>query len=184
MPGSTQKGRNTVWANDEPKNGVVIGFYEDITNIIVPNIKHEEPRYHGRDEWNLNCVYTYDDDSTSHSTSALLSLTRIGLNVSTNLGLSFRLVTTYEPSTEPDSDPDELVKSVRYEPQELQNEGEAFVAALGYMNGHFTFERTQFPLFLKSLREKVEEAVTARRGAEGGEDADDEDEEIEELAED
>jgi len=87
---------------------------------------------------------------------------------------------TYEPSEDDEStETDQLIKTVKYEPQELNNEEKAFVNALGYMGSVFTFERSQLPLFLKSLREKVEEAAKPPEDNEQEGEDDNEDDEVE-----
>lgn len=66
-PGSAQKSRGNILGNEDPKQAVVHKFYEDVTNIIVPHVKHQEPRYHGLDEWTLNCVYVHDEENSNAS---------------------------------------------------------------------------------------------------------------------
>lgn len=85
---------------------------------------------------------------------------------------------TYEPAEDDDgSDTANLVKTVKYEPQELDKEEEAFADALDYLNTTFTFERSQLPLFLKSLRDKVSGAL--KEVDEGNDQQDGDDDEVE-----
>ena len=72
-PGSAQKVRGNILGNDEPKQTTVHKFYEDVTNIIVPNVKHQEPRYPGLDEWVLNCVYVHETETTNRSAHCHIS---------------------------------------------------------------------------------------------------------------
>lgn len=48
-------------ANQDPKHVQVIRFYEDLTNLIIPNIKMQPGRFLDMPEWILNCCYTYND---------------------------------------------------------------------------------------------------------------------------
>ena len=53
---------NGVSSTDDLKVGEIIKFYEDLTNLIVPNMKLQKGKYLGTDEWILNCVYSYVDE--------------------------------------------------------------------------------------------------------------------------
>ena len=65
-PASVSRPRtvNGLSSTDDLKVGEIIKFYEDLTNLIVPNMKSQKGKYLGTDEWILNCVYSYVDDDT------------------------------------------------------------------------------------------------------------------------
>ena len=62
-PASASRPRtvNGLSSTDDLKVGEIIKFYEDLTNLIVPNMKLQKGKYLGTDEWLLNCVYSYVD---------------------------------------------------------------------------------------------------------------------------
>lgn len=64
-PASASRPRtvNGLSSTEDPKFGEIIKFYEDLTNLIVPNIKPQKGKYLGTDEWVLSCVYSYVDES-------------------------------------------------------------------------------------------------------------------------
>ena len=57
---------NGLSSTDDPKLGEIIKFYEDLTNLIVPNMKLQKGKYFGTDEWILNCVYSYVDEGAKN----------------------------------------------------------------------------------------------------------------------
>ena len=57
---------NGLSSTDELKVGEIIKFYEDVTNLIVPNMKIQRGKFLGTDEWILNCVYSYVDEDTKN----------------------------------------------------------------------------------------------------------------------
>ena len=53
---------------DDPKHSEVIRFYEDLTNLLVCNMKLQKAKHFNLDDWVLSCVYSYtdtNDDSPS-----------------------------------------------------------------------------------------------------------------------
>ena len=63
-PGSATRGRvrgGGIFGTDDPKNAAVIQFYEDLTNLLVPNLKFEPGKYLGLEESSFTCIYTYMD---------------------------------------------------------------------------------------------------------------------------
>jgi len=46
---------------DDPRTAAVVQFYEDLTNLLVPNLKFEPGKYLGLDEKCFTCIYTYVD---------------------------------------------------------------------------------------------------------------------------
>ena len=57
---------NGLSSTDDLKVGEIIKFYEDITNLIVPNMKLQKGKYLDTDEWILNCVYSYVDEGVKN----------------------------------------------------------------------------------------------------------------------
>ena len=53
---------NGLSSTDDLRVGEIIKFYEDLTNLIVPNMKLQKGKYLSTDEWILNCVYSYVDE--------------------------------------------------------------------------------------------------------------------------
>lgn len=65
---------NGLSSTDDLKLGEIIKFYEDLTNLIVPNMKLQKGKYLATDEWILNCVYSYvDEGAKNHSRSEFFS---------------------------------------------------------------------------------------------------------------
>jgi hypothetical protein len=59
------KGPNAVLGSDDPKHSELVRFYEDVTNLLVTDIKIQEPKFFNLDEWNFTCIYTYSDKTGS-----------------------------------------------------------------------------------------------------------------------
>lgn len=60
---------------------------------------------------------------------------------------------------EPITNQNQLVKSMRFTPLNLDKETPDFVEKLGYLTTSFVFERDQLPLFLRSVEAKLAEAL-------------------------
>jgi hypothetical protein len=63
-PGSATRGRirgGGILGADDPRTAAVVQFYEDLTNLLVPNLKFEPGKYLGLDEKCFTCIYTYVD---------------------------------------------------------------------------------------------------------------------------
>ena len=58
-PPSVQRNAAAKGQIDDPKPAVVLSFYEDLTNIIIPNVKPQPPQYLTEPEYDLHCVYTH-----------------------------------------------------------------------------------------------------------------------------
>jgi hypothetical protein len=74
-PPSALRGRPA--GADDPKHTEVIRFYEDLTNLLVCNMKLQKGKYFSLDEWILSCVYTYtdtDDDAPTPKSEFLNSV--------------------------------------------------------------------------------------------------------------
>ena len=68
LPPSVSRPRtgNGLSSMDDPKLAEIIKFYEDLTNLIVPNMKLQKGKYLNTEEWLLNCVYSYTEEVTQH----------------------------------------------------------------------------------------------------------------------
>lgn len=66
LPASASRPRmaNGLSSADNPKVAEIIKFYEDLTNLIVPNMRLQKGQYFDTDEWFLNCVYSYTDENS------------------------------------------------------------------------------------------------------------------------
>lgn len=68
-PGSATRGGGArprgggIFGTDEPKNAAVIQLYEDLTNLLVPNMRFETGKYLDLDDKCFTCVYTYVDQT-------------------------------------------------------------------------------------------------------------------------
>jgi hypothetical protein len=73
-PPSALRGRPA--GADDPKHAEVIRFYEDLTNLLVCNMKLQRGKHFGLDEWILSCVFTYtdtDDDTPFNRKSEFMN---------------------------------------------------------------------------------------------------------------
>jgi len=132
---------------DDPKLGEIIKFYEDLTNLIVPNMKLQKGKYLDTDEWLLNCVYSYTDEVAQKQKPLLDSRT-----------ISFTLRLCREPPTESKEaieNERQLVETVHYVPQNLDKESSEFRESLEFLNTTFTFERSQLSLFIRTLHQRM-----------------------------
>ncbi|KAF8965292.1 hypothetical protein BDZ97DRAFT_1918430 [Flammula alnicola] len=147
--------------NQDPKYAEVLKFYEDLSNVIVPNIKVLPGRYLHMDEWLLSCCYTHKDvmDKTAIPKSLYFSL-RLCHDLKAGV-------------TEPVERQDQLVESVHYIPKELDKESPEFVESLGFLSDTFTFERDQLSLFLRTLHDNIsgEGNDDNSRAGQGGEES-------------
>ncbi|KAI0256871.1 hypothetical protein BJV78DRAFT_314631 [Lactifluus subvellereus] len=142
-PASALRGRATqeTLIND-PKHGVTIRLYEDLTNLIVLSAKMQESPYahlNDLDEIIYKCVF-------SHMNTA---------------SLSFLLTSMHQPKPSPDparSPPsaktkDDLQHMVRYTPLELDKESQEYIQKLDFLADTFTFAYDQMEFFLKTLND-------------------------------
>ncbi|KAI0273424.1 hypothetical protein BC834DRAFT_965951 [Gloeopeniophorella convolvens] len=136
-PGSTLRGRD---AADpligDPKHGITIRLYEDLTNLIVLNAKiHPGPFAHlNLEDTTYTCVWSHGAFS-----------------------LSFTLTSTHQNKNvnNPVKTKGDLTQMVRYAPLELDKESAEHVAKLDFLADTFTFEYEQMGFFLKTLNEHV-----------------------------
>ncbi|KAJ6525665.1 hypothetical protein B0H19DRAFT_1198288 [Mycena capillaripes] len=137
-PASRSRGPNGVLGSEDPKHSELVRFYEDVTNLLVTDIKIQEPKYFELDEWSLTCIYTYSDKEGSETSRR---------------SLAFLLRFTYDPFdvSKPVTSQEDLDRAAQYTPLDIDKEGPEFVEALQFLNTAFTFSRKQLPLFFSSL---------------------------------
>ncbi|KAN0123705.1 hypothetical protein V8E52_002195 [Russula decolorans] len=127
---------------NDPKHGVTIRLYEDLTNLIVLSAKIQESPYAylGQfEEITYKCIF-------SHMNTA---------------SLSFLLTSMYQPpqSSVPGHSPtrpktkDDLQRMVRYTPLELEKESQEHIQKLDFLADTFTFGYDQMEFFLKTLND-------------------------------
>ncbi|KAF9484696.1 hypothetical protein BDN70DRAFT_945406 [Pholiota conissans] len=142
----------------DPKMTELIKFYEDLSNLIVPNIKVQPGRYLKTEESILSCCYTYRDVTNPAAASK-------------SIYFSLRLCKDLRPGfPDPPTSSDQLTESVHYVPIDLDKEPPEFVASLGFLGDTFTFERNQLSLFLRTLYEYI-----SGEGDKGGHEEDSDD---------
>ncbi|KAK0196865.1 hypothetical protein F5146DRAFT_1013264 [Armillaria mellea] len=159
-PGSAQRNRGgqTVLGGQEPKHGATIKFYEDVTNLLITNVRNEKCSKRDKEEdWILTCIYTYvDEDSPGDPDSN-------GKSLNFNLRLCHEL-----------NEGNEYADAILYSPLELDKETEEFVNQLDFLSGPFTFPRRQLPVFIRTINNTIGKTTQEEEGGEG-EAADDDD---------
>lgn len=60
-----------MFGTDEPKNAAVIQLYEDLTNLLIPNMRFESGRYLDLEDRCYTCVYTYVDQAAQDGPAAV-----------------------------------------------------------------------------------------------------------------
>ncbi|KAG7092696.1 hypothetical protein E1B28_009027 [Marasmius oreades] len=140
LPGSVQRGRGGVLGSDDPKNTEVIKFYEDLTNLLVTNMK-PTPGKSGKDEWSLTCIYSYvgeGDDPLSKS-------------------VNFSLRSSHDSKTAEGVGSES--RTMFFVPQSLEKETPDFIQKLGFLGTSFSFPRSQLPLFLRTIYTTIGDAL-------------------------
>ncbi|KAG7448039.1 uncharacterized protein BT62DRAFT_1003814 [Guyanagaster necrorhizus] len=160
-PGSAQRSRGqTILGAQEPKHGATIQFYEDVTNLLITNVRNEKCSKRDKEEdWILTCIYTYvDEDSPGDPDSN-------GKSLNFNLRLCHEL-----------AEGNEYADAVLYSPLELDKEPEDFVQQLDFLSGPFTFPRRQLPVFIRTINNTIGKTMQEEGEEEGeGEAAEDDD---------
>lgn len=54
-------GGRVIGPSDDPKMTEVVRFYEDLTNLLVTDVKPQPARYLHVEDWLLTCIYSYRD---------------------------------------------------------------------------------------------------------------------------
>jgi hypothetical protein len=162
------------FGTDDPKMTEVIKFYEDMSNLLVTNVKFENVPGSEEPEILFHCIYTYfemtrraDDIEGERigEKSQIFSQTSYRVCLPSHfspIGIVFtmRIFNGFGgPNGEPASEDDFIHRRIRYTPLHLDKEPEAFVKGLEYMGDSFTFPSSQQGLFLNSLREKIRDIV-------------------------
>jgi hypothetical protein len=66
-PSSGSLGRQASVVHGDPKNSEVVLFYEDLTNLLVTNVKIEKGRFLNLEECQMTCVYTHLENGASQT---------------------------------------------------------------------------------------------------------------------
>lgn len=89
-PQAAARSRIAGTASEDPKNAQVIRLYEDLTDLLVPNMKHQTNHGPGADELIFKCIYTYSEDDMSSTNSMQKSMVYPASNVSLSLMILYR----------------------------------------------------------------------------------------------
>ncbi|KAG9318584.1 hypothetical protein JVU11DRAFT_676 [Chiua virens] len=152
------------FGTDDPKTEV-IKFYEDMSSLLVTNVKFEHQTNSDEPDVIFHCIYTYYE------------MTRGGVDVEGERTAEKSIVFTMRvfngfggPNGEPVSEDDFVHPRIKYTPLHLDKEPEAFVKGLEFMGDSFTFPCAQQGLFLASLRERIRDAAkdASESGSEAG----------------
>jgi len=100
----------------------------------------------------LSCVYTCSETNNGAEGAS----DGLSKPPSTATSLNFTLRTCWEPAQD---NPDQHKQTVHFVPLNLKNEKPEFVRKLEFLGSPFTFERSQFALFLRTLRDNMVSAV-------------------------
>lgn len=152
----------------ELRNAPVIKLYEDMTNVLVTNVKFEKSAERPDvDEEQFTCIYTYNNRDTDDSFCVYLSfvLTSHSHAKQRHTALNFTLRTHYD---RPDGTPadaqipfEQYVQKLKYQPKDLEKEPPEVVTHLGFFADAFMFTREQMHVFIKTLSENVTNIFSA-----------------------
>ncbi|KAF9030813.1 hypothetical protein BDZ89DRAFT_1241556 [Hymenopellis radicata] len=137
-PGSAQRhGRAGALGSDDPKYSTTIKFYEDLTDLLITNVRFEKCKFEENPEEDsiLSCVYTYTDKHDP--------------------GLTHSLTFTLRLCHELDKEAGELVPQVMYAPKELDKETPEMAEALDFLAGPFSFRKEQLQMLTVTLSEQI-----------------------------
>lgn len=156
---SRSQQRRPIGAED-PKTEV-IKFYEEMSNLLVTNVKFEDAPGSDEQEVTFHCVYTYFEMARRED-----SVEGERVNEK-SIGFTMCIFNGYGgPNGEPISDDDFVHRRIKYTPLHLDKEPDSFVEALSYMGESFTFPCSQQGLFLNSLRDRMVDAMKGRENSE------------------
>ncbi|KAH7889586.1 hypothetical protein F5I97DRAFT_1802459 [Phlebopus sp. FC_14] len=171
-PSNSRSHHRRPFSSEDPKITEVIKFYEDMSNLLVTNVKFEDAPDSDEQEVIFHCVYTFFEMTRRAED---IEGERIGEK---SIDFTMRIFNGYGgPNGEPASEDDFIHRRIKYTPLHLDKEPEAFVKGLQYMGDTFTFPCSQQGLFLNSLRDKIIEATK-----DGEDEAEVEEIEVEESA--
>ncbi|KIL00940.1 hypothetical protein PAXRUDRAFT_821149 [Paxillus rubicundulus Ve08.2h10] len=153
-PSNPRSNTRRPFGTDDPKMTEVIKFYEDMSNLLVTNVKFEVVPDSEEPEILFHCIYTYFEMTRRADD---IEGERIGEK---SIVFTMRIFNGFGgPNGEPASEDDFIHRRIRYTPLHLDNEPDSFIKGLEYMADSFTFPSSQQGLFLNSLREKIRDIV-------------------------
>lgn len=161
VPTSSRSHQRRQFGSEDPKIIEVIKFYEDMSSLLVTNVKFEDIPGSDEQEIVFHCIYTYYEMTRSDD-----DIEGERLNEK-SIYFTMRIFNGYGgPNGEPMSDDDFVHRRIKYSPLHLDKESESFVKGLSYMGDSFTFPCSQQGLFLNSLRDRIIDAVKGTRDSE------------------
>ncbi|KAA1469339.1 hypothetical protein DENSPDRAFT_834928 [Dentipellis sp. KUC8613] len=124
-------------AHNDPKNGSAISLYEDMTNLLITNMRFEKSDFPDFDNEIFQCMFTHNE------TKASLSFTLQ------------RLWSLRDPENPPPriKSKDQLAVTMKYTPLNLESESPDFREKIEFLNDVFTFAGEQVDVFFNSMRE-------------------------------
>ncbi|TFY65702.1 hypothetical protein EVG20_g5390 [Dentipellis fragilis] len=124
-------------AHNDPKNGSAISLYEDMTNLLITNLRFEKSDFPDFDNEVFSCIFTHNE------TKASLSFTLQ------------RLWSLRDPEHPPAriKSKDQLAMTMKYTPQDLEKESAEFREKIEFLSDVFTFAGEQVDVFFNSMRE-------------------------------
>lgn len=152
----------------------VIKFYEDMSNLLVTNVRFEHSPDSEEPEVIFHCIYTYyemtrraDDiegerigEKSWFLEQSVLVYRSPTSHLPIGIVFTMRIFNGFGgPNGEPASEDDFIHRRIKYTPLHLDKEPEAFVKGLEYIGDSFTFPCAQQGLFLNSLCEKIRDAA-------------------------
>ncbi|KAI6045538.1 hypothetical protein EDC04DRAFT_2559459, partial [Pisolithus marmoratus] len=150
-PASSRSHQRRPIGAEDPKITEVIKFYEEMSNLLVTNVKFEDVSGSDEQEVTFHCIYTYFEMARRED----------------SIDFTMRIFNGYGgPNGEPMSDDDFVHRRIKYAPLHLDKEPDFFVEALSYMGESFTFPCSQQGLFLNSLRDRMVDAMKGRENSE------------------
>lgn len=155
-------------SEEEPKHAIVISYYESLTDLLITHAQRHPPKYLDKDEWILTCVYSPQAETNPDGMSIsqfYLYFAGFHRRIGYSLSFNMRFCWDLDPeSSEPVTSEDQLINTVHYAPIGLAGETPAFVEALNFLNGPFTFTKDQLHLFLSTLKDRLNDAASTRDG--------------------
>ena len=158
--------------SEDPKISQLVKFYEDLTNLLIVDVKPQPARHPPLEEWVITCLYSHQDmldkSKPTKSGSFPVCYNTLLSKFLSKIGLTFKLRQCFDPRPDLQEKPkntNDFAESLQYTPLLLEGESEEFIDSLGFLNSPFTFERDQLALFLRTLHDvvsddgKEEEAV-------------------------
>ncbi|KAF8484345.1 hypothetical protein JB92DRAFT_3029305 [Gautieria morchelliformis] len=120
----------------ESKHGNVIRLYEELTGILITNVRHEPGQYKEEDAV-YSCVQTTSNEKSLNFTLKFFQEAEEGTPSGATRG-------------------GRIIEKVIYTPQLLEREAADFVAQLDFLASPFTFQKAQMNVFTKTLTSYLE----------------------------